>query len=325
MSFAHLHVHTEYSLLDGAIRMPKLVARASELGQSAVAITDHGWIAGAVKFSKEAKDKGVKPIIGMETYVATSDSIDTAAKSPGDNYHLTILAHSRDGYRNLIRLTTEAHLRGLSYKPRIDKHLLAAHADGLVVLSGCIGAELPSAIIAGDGHAADDLVEWYQKIFGDYFVIELMAHGSTGGIDHVRIEEDGNIIMTETDLNNALIDIANKHGVPIVATNDAHYLTREDGDSHDTLLCLGMGAWKDKEDRMRFPGSLEKAWEFYIKSDKEMRAIDESDDWQTACLNTQLIADMVDEDVVPLGGMILPTYEPPADPDFERWLSTGEL
>lgn len=325
VSFNHLHVHTEYSLLDGAIRMDNLVKRAAELGQSAVAITDHGWIAGAVKFVKAAKEAGIKPIIGMETYVATSPTIESPAKSGGDNFHLTVLAANRDGYHNIMRLTSEAHLRGLSYKPRIDKPLLAAHSSGLILLSGCIGAEIPSLLIDGKEAEAAELARWYLSHFGGRFFIELMAHGSTDGVDHVRIEKDGVVLMGEGQLNAALIDLANKLSIPVVATNDAHYLTRDDGDAHDTLLCLGMGSWKEKEDRMRFPGSQHKAFEFYIKSDSEMRTISDDIDWQRACDNTQVVADMVENDIISLGNTILPKFEPPHDEGFERYLRTGEV
>jgi DNA polymerase-3 subunit alpha len=320
MSFAHLHVHSEYSLLDGAIKIDELIRRAAENDQRAVAITDHGWIAGAVRFQKAASKAGIKPIIGMETYVATGPDHTAAAKSGGDNYHLTLLAQNREGYLNLMALTSKAHLYGLSYKPRVDYRLLDEHNGGVICLSGCVGAHIPQLIIQDDIAGASRLVEQYQQIWGERFFIEVMAHGSTGGVDHVRIEEDGRVLLTEADLNNALVDLADKHGAGIVATNDAHYLTREDGDAHDTLLCVGMGAWKEKEGRLKFPGQEYQAWEFYIKTEDDMLQMSDEPWWHTACANTAIIADIVESGVVPTGQSIMPKFEIPNDPEFEKWL-----
>jgi DNA polymerase-3 subunit alpha len=309
------------SLLDGAIRIPDLCKRAVEHGQTSVAITDHGWIAGAVKFVEAAKESGIKPIIGMETYLASDNDISKPAKSGGDNFHLTLLARNEAGYRNLVRLTSIAHLRGLSYKPRIDRGLLAEHREGVIVLSGCIGAEIPQTIIH-DGYATGlKLARWYQKTFGGNFFIEVMAHGSIGGVDHVRIESNGVVVMSESDLNRALVSIADSLGVGVVATNDAHYLDRDHGGSHDTLLCIGMGAWKDKPDRMRFPGAKHKSWEFYIKSEAEMRAVAAEDWWQTAVSNAQVIADMIEPNVIKLGQNIVPRFKIPDDAEFHAWLA----
>lgn len=319
MSFAHLHVHSEMSLLDGAIRLPDLCRRAKELGQSSVAITDHGWIAGAVKFVEAAKDVGIKPIIGMETYLASGDSRFAPAKSGGDNYHLTLLARNAHGYRNLMRLTSLAHTEGLSYKPRIDHALLAECKEGIIVLSGCIGAEIPQRIIESGYDAGLKLATEYAREHGEDFFIEVMSHGATNGLDHVRVERDGIVEFTESDLNTALVAIADHLGVGVVATNDAHYLRREHGDPHDTLLCIGMGAWKDKPGRMRFPGAEHRAAEFYIKDEREMLAICPDPWWQTACANTGLIAEKIEPDVVPLKQNILPKFKIPQDSAFHTW------
>jgi DNA polymerase-3 subunit alpha len=270
MSFTHLHVHSEMSLLDGAIRIPDLCKKAVEHGQSAVAITDHGWIAGAIKFVEAARETDIKPIIGMETYLASDNDRLKPAKSGGDNFHLTLLAKNAEGYKNLMRLTSLAYLEGMSYKPRIDRNLLAENKEGIIVLSGCIGAEIPQTIINEGYNTGLKLARWYAKTFGDNFFIEVMSHGASGGVDHVRVETGGSILFTESQLNAALVRIADVLGVGVVATNDAHYLDREHGTHHDTLLCIGMGAWKDKPDRMRFPGAAHKSWEFYIKSEAEM-------------------------------------------------------
>lgn len=322
MSFCHLHVHTEMSLLDGAIRIPDLCTRAKESGQSSVAITDHGWVAGAVKFVEAAADSGISPIIGMETYLASDGDRLTPAKSGGDNYHLTLLARSKQGYANLMRLTSLAHVEGLSYKPRIDRNLLRECRDGIIVLSGCIGAEIPQTIIEKGFQSGLKLARQYAQVHGENFFIEVMYHGATNGVDHTRIEKDGVVEFSESDLNAALVAIADILGIGTVATNDAHYLERGHGNHHDTLLCIGMGAWKDKPNRMRFPGAEHKAWEFYIKTEAEMLAICPDPWWQTACANTALIADMIEKDVVPLKQNILPKFKIPTnDPNFQQWLA----
>jgi DNA polymerase-3 subunit alpha len=320
MSFTHLHVHSEFSLLDGAIRVDDLVSRASELGQSHVAITDHGWVASAVKLTTAAKKAGITPIIGMETYLASGNDMSKPAKSSGDNYHLTLLARNAAGYRNLMRLTSEAHIRGLSYKPRIDRNLLAEHREGIIVLSGCFGAEIPQTIIENGEERGYELAERYAEVHGEDFFIEVMNHGSIGGIDHVRVERAGHTYFTESDLNRALVRIADRLGVGVVATNDAHYLRSEHGTHHDTLLCIGMGSWKDKPDRFRFAGSEHKSWEFYIKSEQEMLAVSDEPWWATACSNTAIIASKIENDVVPIGTNIMPKFQIPNDPEFQEWL-----
>jgi DNA polymerase III subunit alpha len=321
MSFAHLHVHSEFSLLDGAIKVDALCKRAVELGQSSVAITDHGWIASAVKFVEAAKEAGVKPIIGMETYMATTGDMLDPAKSGGDNFHLTLLAKNSEGYKNLMRLTSLAHTQGLSYKPRIDRSTLYIHREGIIVLSGCIGAELPQTIIHGGFKRGMDVAEKFQRMFGEDFYIEIMNHGATGGIEHVSVERDGKTDFTESDLNNALVMIADRLGIGVIATNDAHYLQRDHGNHHDTLLCIGMGAWKDKPDRMRFPGAEHRAWDFYIKSEQEMLSMSQEEWWQSACANTAILADSISDSIVEFGLNAAPRYRIPDDPDFKAWVA----
>lgn len=321
MSFVHLHNHSEFSLLDGAAPAEEIPKVARELGQEAVAITDHGWLAGAVIFQTACLEQDVKPIIGSEIYMATQEDMSVPATNPGDNFHLTVLCQNPDGYANLRRLTSLAHLDGLSYKPRIDKKTLREHSDGLIVMSGCVAAELPQALIYGHEKKARGLVEWYLDTFGENFYIELMAHGSTDNVDHVRIEEDGEVLMYESELNDALVRLAFTYGIPLVATNDAHYLRREDGDAHDTLLCIGMGAWKEKEGRMRFPGAEHAAWEFYMKSGEEMLAAADTDFWREACENTIHLASTVESQIIEVDGdTIIPRFDVPEDdPEFKLW------
>lgn len=324
MSFAHLHVHSQYSLLDGAIKEEDLAKRAAELGQNSVAITDHGVLFGAVKFTKACKDAGIKPIIGFEGYMVRDMSL--SSKSSGDNTHITLLARTREGYLNLMRLSSLGYTIGLSYRPRIDFGMLSKYRDGLAVLSGCIGAEIPQLIMAGRKAEALTVAEKYRDTFGEHFYIEIMNHGAINGVDHVREEQNGVVILTETDLNMALVDIANVLGVGLIATNDAHYLMKDHADAQDTLLCLSMGNWKDKEDRLRFPGFDEGGWEFYIKSEQEMLKMSTESWWATACANTQILADSVEEGVVPMGGSHMPKYKiPTGDSHYNLFKKTGIL
>lgn len=310
--FVHLHNHTEYSLLDGLSQIEQMVAKVESLGQSAVAITDHGWVAGAVKLVKECKEKDIKPIIGMETYVSTQEDMREPARDGGDHHHLTLLAATKQGYQNLVHLTSMGHLDGLSYqKPRIDKLLLRDHSEGLILLTGCIAAEVPQLLIHRDKAAAESLLRWYQEVFGDRVFVELMSHGGQNGVDHVRVEDDsGNILMGESELNDALLDLAAKCGVGVVATNDAHYLEKDDGVAHDYLLCLGTGSYRTDQ-KLRFPGAEHHAWEFYIKSADEMREACPEPWWDAACRTTADVADMIDADVVPIYDTILPKIKPP--------------
>lgn len=298
----------------------------AELGQTAVAVTDHGWVAGGVKLTKACKEKGIKPIVGSEVYISAQDDMKEAAAHSGDNFHLTLLCATAEGYKNLRTITSLAYLEGLSYKPRIDKSTLKDHADGLIVLSGCIGGELPQAIIEGNARSVKRLIEFYQSAFGENFFIELMSHGRTGTVDHVRQEIDGKVVMQEHELNDELVALSVKHGIPLVATNDAHYLTRDDGDAHDTLLCLGMGKHKEETPRLRFPGAAQQAWEFFIKSEAEMRALSKKKWWREACDNTVEVANRItDGGVIPMGKVVLPKFNIPHDPGFEVWKKTGVI
>lgn len=324
MSFVHLHCHSEYSLLDGMSKVPDLCRRAAEIGQTAIAITDHGWMAAAVRLDLEAKKAGVKPIVGSEVYVCTGEDMRDNASGPGDNYHLTLLAQNAEGYRNLARLTTAAHLQGFHYKPRISKALLQNNSGGLILLSGCIQAEVNQYIIAGKEKLARALLRFYEGVFEDRFFVEVMYHGrGPDGIDIVHNRDKaGNIEIEEHEMAAWLLDYAARRGVPVVATNDAHYLVREDGDAHDTLLCMGMGAWKHKADRMHYPGEPAGLYEFYVKTEREMlRSYPQGRKraWAEACATTQDVADMVEDAVVPSHGLVMPKFTIPRDVGFQMW------
>ncbi len=291
--FVHLHCHTHYSLLDGANRIDELVARAKELNQPAVAITDHGNMFGVVEFYQAAKKAGIKPIIGLEAYIAPGDrrSREMAIGLGGGKesaYHLLLLAKDRTGYQNLIKLSSIAYREGFYYKPRIDREVLEAHSEGLICTSTCLGAEIPQALMAHNRAEAERIAEWYLRVFGpERFYIELQDHG----ISHQR------------DINPELIEIANRLGVGLIATNDVHYLRKDDAEPHDVLLCISTRALQSDADRMRFETS-----EFYLKSAEEMAALFPAHG--EALDNTVRIADMCNVEL-DFGKRYTPVYHPP--------------
>ena len=325
--FVHLHLHTEYSLLDGANRIDELVDRVVEMDQPAVAITDHGRIAATIPFIQKCQKADIKPIIGCEVYVTSANAdMSTKAESSGDNYHLTMLAQNKEGFRNLVRMTSKAHLLGFHHRPRMDKALIEEHSDGIIILTGCIGAELPQLITHGRYKEAIELMCWYQSIFRGRVRIELMYHGAHQGVDHTRVEDEhGKVLMEEGQLNDALIGLAEKFGVPIVATNDAHYLHEQDGNHHDTLICKGKGKF-DPVRKFRFPGARHSHWPFYVKTSKEMRKVgDKWKIWDAACDETVEVASMIDNDIVPMDQNIFPPFDIPRDAGYRYWQKTGKF
>ncbi len=249
--FVHLHVHTEYSLLDGANRIRDLIARAAELGMHSMAITDHGVMYGVVEFYKEAVKNGIKPILGCEVYTAKRTRFDKQPGVDADQGHLVLLARDNEGYRNLMKIVSIGFTEGFYYKPRIDMDVLRKHSKGITALSACLSGDIPSAILNGDLKKARDKAFEYNEIFGQgNFFLELQNNG---------IEEQ-NLV------NQSLIKLSNETGIPLAATNDAHYLRRGDARAHEVLLCIQTGRKITDEDRMRFSTD-----EFYIKSEDEMR------------------------------------------------------
>src|ERR1700730_9390436 len=286
-SFVHLHTHTEYSLLDGAARIRDVVDRARVMGQPAVSITDHGVLYGAVDFYATARAAGVKPIIGCEMYMAPRSRHDREARTDRDPSHLILLARNAAGYRNLMRLVSTAHLEGHYYKPPIDKELLAAHSEGLICLSACLGGEVPQAILRGDLAAAETIARQHMEIFGrDAYFLELQDHG----------------MAEEATVRDGLLEIARRTGLPTVVTNDSHYINAEDAEAHDILLCLQTGARREEEKRFKFSGS-----NFYLAGSGEMRK--RFANYGEALDNTLAIAALCDVEI-PLGRNLLPTYSP---------------
>lgn len=233
--FVHLHVHTEYSLLDGLSRVDKLVKHAAKLGMSSLAITDHGTMFGVIDFYTECKKAGIKPIIGMEGYLARRTMDDRDPKQDAKPFHLLMLAKNETGYKNLLKIASESQLRGYYYRPRIDRDFLARHAEGLVVTSGCLAAQIPSMLMDGKEDAARELIDWYVQTFGrENFYLELQSHD----------------IPELKPVNDWLISIGRRDDVGFVATNDVHYVLDSDYDIHDTLLCIQTGANKSDTNRM---------------------------------------------------------------------------
>ena len=271
MRFVHLHNHTEYSLLDGAMKIDRLAERAAKYEMPALAITDHGNMFGAIEFYISARKLGIKPIIGMETYVAPRSRLDQARdpRVPESSFHLTLLCENEAGYKNLVKLSSYAYLEGFYYKPRIDKELLAQHSKGLIGLSGCLKGEVPYKIAAGDLESARKALADYIDIFGrDRFYLEMMRLG----------------MPVEPKIHAALVDLAHEFDVPLVATNDCHYLEAEDHKAHDVLLCIGTKKTLADRERLKF-----ESHQVYFRSPKEMALL--FDDLPEALSNTALIAE----------------------------------
>ena len=270
MSFVHLHVHTEYSLLDGACRISGMMDRVKELGQSAIAITDHGVMYGCIDFYKAAKAAGIKPIIGCEVYVARRNMSDRVHGIDNDPYHLVLLCENRKGYENLCYMVSEAFTNGFYGKPRVDLNLLEQYHEGLIATSACLAGAIPQYLMEENYESAKEYALKLSNIFGpDRFYLELQDHG---------IEE-------QTPVNQGVMRLSRETGLPMVVTNDAHYLRREDAEMQDVLLCVQTGKTVDDENRMKFGSD-----EFYLKSEEELRQLFPGVD--SAFENTAKIADM---------------------------------
>jgi len=274
-SFVHLHVHTHYSLLDGATRIKPLVERAKADDMPAVAITDHGNLFGAVEFYTQALRAGVKPIIGCETYMAPGDRRAKQGKMQDASYHLLLLAMNNVGYRNLLKLASIGYLEGFYYRPRIDKETLREHSAGLLCTSTCLGAEIPQALMRHDRAKAEEIAKTYLSIFGpERFFIEIQQHG----MDEQRT------------INPELVDMAQRLGVAVIATNDVHYLEHDDAEAHDVLCCISTRNLVTDDDRLKFPTN-----QFYFKSPREMAELFR--DWPDAIENTLRVADLCNVDL----------------------------
>ena len=302
MSFAHLHLHTEYSLLDGAARITDVVEAAAADDQPAIAITDHGNLYGVVDFVKAANNVGIKPIIGIEAYYTEGSRRDRPVGAENRRYHMNLLAENEVGYRNLLQLSSKAFLDGYYYKPRMDIELLAEHSEGVIATSGCLGGLVPQLLapdaVSEEGNkgssrdidAAVAAAVRFQDVFGkDNFFIEVQDHG---------IEAQRRIMPD-------LLEIASRIDAPLLATNDAHYTRRDEHDAHDVLLCIQTGSLRNEPGRLRFEGS-----EHYLKSSDEMRRLFPGDEFPKACDNTLWIAERANVEIE-FGKILLPHFSVP--------------
>jgi len=297
MDFVHLHTHTKYSLLDGACKIDELLDACKEKGMETLAITDHGVMYGAIEFYKEAKKRGIKPIIGCEVYVAPGSRLERASGANKEYSHLILLAMNNDGYKNLCKLVSIAFIEGFYYKPRIDYEILKDYADGLICLSACLAGDIPRYLLGGQKEKARELASYLKSIFpNDRFYIELQDHG---------LEE-------QRRLNPMLLKLARELEIPIVATNDIHYVKKDDAGAQDALLCIQMLKYLNDPDRLRFATD-----EFYLKSPEEMNKLFE--DYPEAIQNTKKIADMCDV-TFEFGKMHMPEFIAPDGKNNEEYL-----
>ncbi|MBU2591462.1 MAG: DNA polymerase III subunit alpha [Nitrospinota bacterium] len=297
--FVHLHLHTQYSLLDGAIRIEDLMKKAVDYNMPAVAVTDHGSMFGIVQFYKEAKKYHIKPIIGCEVYVAPGDMLDKDSTSGIADvaYHLTLLVKDNIGYKNLIKMVSLSYIDGFYYRPRIDKKLLQEHSEGLIALSGCMKGEVAYMIRQGDMAKAEEAASFYAKTMGE-------------GNFYLELQENG--IPEQAEINRGLKEISKKLSLPLVATNDCHYLNREDAKAHDALLCIQTGKKISDEKRMKMSTD-----EFYFKSPEEMKSLFR--DNPEAIANTIDIANRCNFEF-DFNTIHLPKYEPPSDTTLSDYL-----
>lgn len=295
--FVHLHVHSEYSLLDGAARLKELVKTAAEMGMPALALTDHGVMYGVIDFYRLAKQYGVHPVLGCECYVATRSRFDKVPHVDDSQYHLVLLAENETGYRNLLALVSAAHLEGFYYKPRVDRELLTKHSEGLIALSACLAGEIPNALLSGDMEKARETIMFYKEVFGkENFFLEMMDHN----------------MPEQKKVNASLRQLARALDVRMVVTNDAHYIRREDARVHDILLCIQTGKTLQDENRFRFTGQ-----DYYLKSAEEM--LENFPDDRDALLRTREIAERCQVNF-DFNKMHLPEFKVPEGYDLDSYL-----
>ena len=295
-NFVHLHVHTEYSLLDGACRIPALVARAKALGQTALAITDHGTMYGVIDFYKECKKQGIRPILGCEVYVAARNLTDKVHGPDSEYHHLVLLCENEVGYQNLLKLVSTAWVDGFYIKPRVDHKLLEQHHEGLIALSACLAGEIPHAIARSDFRAARSLVQWYAQTFGEgHFYLEIQDHG----------------LPEQKEVNGSIIRMAREMNIPLVCTNDVHYIEKDDAQMQQVLTCIQTATTLDQPSPLNFETD-----EFYLKSAEEMAKVFPA--VPDALENTGKIADRCAVDIE-FGQVKLPAFDSP-DGDSNAYL-----
>jgi DNA polymerase-3 subunit alpha len=302
--YVHLHNHTHYSLLDGLTKVPDLITAVTAMGMQAIAITDHGTMSGVVEFYKAAKAANIKPIIGLETYVAARSRFDRDPQKDKGRYHLTVLAMNNQGYQNLMMISSLANLEGMYYKPRIDHELLEKYNEGLIILSGCASSELGENLKSDNYEEAKRLASWYKSIFGDRYYLEMQDHGHP---DYPHPWE------VQTKINGYLRELSKDLDIPLVITSDGHYLTHDDQEAHEILLCVGTGAFLSDEKRMSL-----KDFDLHVTDPNEIIARWGKDDSE-AILNSKRISDRCDVKLS-LGGILIPTFPTPKGENEKTYL-----
>lgn len=302
--FVHLHNHTQYSLLDGLTKIPALIDRVKEFGMDSIAITDHGTMSGVIEFYTKAKSSGIKPIVGIEAYVAPRKHTDKDPAEDKNYFHLIILAMNHTGYRNLMRLSTIANLDGFYYKPRVDRDLLKKYNEGLIVLSGCINGELGDALRQNQYEIAKKTAQWYKNVFGDRYYIEIQDHGHP---DHPSSWSE------QIKVNDEAFKIAEELDIPTVITGDAHYLNKDDQEAHEILLCVQTGSFLSDEERMTLA-----EFELHVADPKEI-----IERWGDKCpdavTNTRRIAERCEVEIE-LGNYLIPKFPTPKNESEESYL-----
>lgn len=302
--YVHLHNHTHHSLLDGLTKIPALVDKVKEMGMDAVAITDHGTMSGIIEFYKAAKSAEIKPILGMEAYVASRTRFDRDPQKDKGRYHLTILAMNNVGYQNLMRLSSKANLEGMYYKPRIDRDLLQEYNEGLIIMSGCASGEVGEYLRADDYEGAKKVAAWYQETFGDRYYLELQDHG------HPDAPSPWDV---QVKINQGIEKIADELGIQVVVTSDGHYVSHDDQEAHEILLCVGTGSFLSDEKRMSL-----KDFELHVTDPRDI-----IERWEKtrpdAVANTKIIADRCDVEL-DLGKILIPTFPTPEGHNEKTYL-----
>ena len=293
--FVHLHNHTHHSLLDGLTKIPDLIEKVKNTGMTAVAITDHGTMSGVIEMYKCATEAGIKPILGMEAYVAARTRHDRDPAKDKARYHLTMLAMNNKGYENLMQLSTIANLEGIYYKPRIDREIIEKFNEGVIVLSGCAGGEVPENITANNYEEAKRVASWYKSIFGDRYYLEMQDHGHPDSPCRWEVQ---------TKINEGLVKLSKELDIPLVVSNDGHYLNLEDQEAHEILLCVGTGAFLSDENRMSF-----KEFQLYVTDPNDIIKR-WGTDFPDAITNTKLIADRCNVELE-LGRILIPRFPVP--------------
>ena len=300
--FVHLHTHTYHSLLDGLTKIDDLVDNVKASGMEAVAITDHGTMSGAIEFFKEATSKGIKPILGIEAYVAARTRFDRDPSYDKPRYHLVLLAKNQIGWQNLCSLTTKAWVEGQYYKPRIDHDIMAEHSEGIICLSGCAGSEISESIRAGDFEKAKELASWYKSVYGEDFYLELQDHGHPECPNHWEVQKE---------INDGLFRLHEELDIPMVVTCDSHYLTHENQDAHEILLCVGTGSYLNDEKRMSL-----KEFDLFVTDPKDI-----IERWgkidPEIILNTKRVAEKVNFEFE-FGKILIPKFPLPEGEETEK-------